>query len=37
MKVRGLATRGKVGTDFFKHQGMRNEMIVSAFIYVSSG
>ena len=35
--LRSLATRGRVGTDFVKHQGMRNEMIVSTFIYVSSG
>ena len=35
LKVCSHLLHGMVGTDFAKRQGMRNEMIVSSFIYVS--
>jgi len=35
LKVCGRLLYSRAGTNFGKHQGMRNEMIVSSFIYVS--
>jgi len=34
-KVRSRVSYERAGTDFIKLQGMRNETIVSSFIYVS--